>query len=123
MWRLADQVLERLNSTSCRLCPEGDRPPISSEQLLLALLLQAIYGIRCERMLIEHLDYNLLLRWSVGLNPNAPIWHRTTFTKIRERILNEELVARFLELLMATPEVQPLLSSEHFSIDGTPLRA
>lgn len=121
--RLADLALDRLNPTFCRLYPEGGRPSIPPEQLLLALLLQAIYGIRSERMLIEQLDYNLLFRWFVGLNPDDPVWHPTTFTKNRDRLLNEELMARFLELLMASPEVKPLLSSEHFSVDGTLLRA
>ena len=121
--RLADQALDRLNPTFCRLYPEGGRPSIPPEQLLLALLLQAIYGIRSERMLMEQLDYNLLFRWFVGLNPDDPVWHPTPFTKNRDRLLNEELMARFLELLMASPEVKPLLSSEHFSVDGTLLRA
>ena len=78
--RLADQVLDRLNQTFCQLYPEGGRPSIPPEQLLLALLLQAIYGIRSERMLIEQLDYNLLFRWFVGLNPDDPVWHPTPFT-------------------------------------------
>ena len=121
--RLADQALDRLNPTFCKLYPEGGRPSIPPEQLLLALLLQAIYGIRSERMLMEQLDYNLLFRWFVGLSPDDPIWHPTTFTKNRDRILNEELMAMFLELLLAAPEVKPLLSSEHFSVDGTLLRA
>jgi transposase len=77
--RLADQALDRLNPTFCRLYPEGGRPSIPPEQLLLALLLQAIYGIRSERMLIEQLDYNLLFRWFVGLNPDDPVWHPTTY--------------------------------------------
>jgi transposase len=121
--RLADQALDRLNPTFCKLYPEGGRPSIPPEQLLLALLLQAIYGIRSERMLIEQLDDNLLFRWFVGLNPDDPVWHPTTFTKNRDRLLNEELMAKFLELLLAAPEVKPLLSSEHFSVDGTLLRA
>jgi transposase len=121
--RLADQALDRLNPTFCRLYPEGGRPSIPPEQLLLALLLQAIYGIRSERMLMEQLDYNLLFRWFVGLNPDDPVWHPTTFTKNRDRLLHEELMAKFLELLLVAPEVKPLLSSEHFSVDGTLLRA
>lgn len=121
--RLADQALDRLNPTFCQLYPEGGRPSIPPEQLLLALLLQAIYSIRSERMLMEQLDYNLLFRWFVGLNPDDPVWHPTSFTKNRNRLLNEELMAKFLELLLATPEVKPLLSSEHFSVDGTLLRA
>jgi transposase len=121
--RLADQALDRLNPTFCSLYPESGRPSIQPEQLLLALLLQAIYGIRSERMLIEQLDYNPLFRWFVGLNPDDPVWHPTSFTKNRDRLLNEELMARFLKLLLASPEVKPLLSSEHFSVDGTLLRA
>ncbi len=121
--QLADQALDRLNTTFRRLYSEGGRPSIPPEQLLLALLLQAIYGIRSERMLIEQLDYNLLFRWFVGLNPDDPVWHPTSFTKNPDRLLNEELMARFLELLLASPAVKPLLSSEHFSVDGTLLRA
>ncbi len=121
--RLADQALDRLNPAFCRLYPEGGRPSIPPEQLLLALLLHAIYGIRSERMLIEQLDDNLLFRWLVGLNPDDPVWHPTTFTKNRDRLLNEQLMAKCLELLLASPEVKPLLSSEHFSVDGTLLQA
>ncbi len=74
MKRLADQALDRLNSTFCKLNPEGGRPSIPPEQLLLALLLQTIYGIRSERMLIKQLDYNLLFRWLGGHNPDDPLW-------------------------------------------------
>jgi transposase len=121
--RLADQALDRLNPTFCGLYPEGGRPSTPLEQLLLPLLPQAIYGIPSEQMLIEQMDYNLLFRWFVGLSPDDPLWHPTTFTKNRDRLLNEELMARFLELLLAAPEVKPLLSSEHFSVDDTLLRA
>ena len=68
---------------------------------------------------MEQLDYNLLFRRFVGLNPDDPVWHPTTFIKNRDRLLNEELIAKFLELLWAAPEVNPRLSSEHFSVDGT----
>ncbi len=74
-------------------------------------------------MLIEQLDYNLPFRWFVVLNPDAPVWHPTTFTKNRERLLNEQVMGRFLEKLMGAPEVKPLLSDEHFSVDGTLLQA
>ena len=77
--RLADQALDRLNPHFCRLYPEGGRPSIPPEQLLLALLLQAIYGIRSEWLLIEQLYYNLLFRWFIGLNPDDPVWHSTTY--------------------------------------------
>ena len=103
--RLAEQALDRLNPIFCKLCPEGRRPSIPPEQLLLTLLLQAIYSIRSKRMLIEQLDYNLLFRWFVGLNPDDPVWLPTTFTKNRDRLLNEELMAKFLELLLAAARV------------------
>ena len=87
---------------------------------MLASLLQAFYGICSERLLLEQLHYNLLFRWFVGPSPDDPIWHPTTFTKNRDRLLNERVMGRFLDKLMGAPEVQPLLSDEHFSADGTP---
>ncbi len=82
-----------------------------------------VFGIRSERLLLEQLQYTHLLRWFVGLGPDDPIWHPTTLTKNSERLLNEELMERFLNKVMAAPEVQPLLSDEHFSVDGTLLQA
>jgi hypothetical protein len=73
--------------------------------------------------LLEQLHYNLLYCWFVGLSPDDPIWHPTTFTKNRERLLNDQVMGRFLEKLMGAPEVKPLLSDEHFSGDGTLLQA
>jgi len=72
---------------------------------------------------MEQLDYNLLFRWFVGLNPDDPVWHPTTFTKNRDRLLNEKLMIKFLELLLAESEVRPLLSSDRFPVDGTLLGA
>jgi transposase len=72
---------------------------VPPEQLLLASLLQAFYGIRSERLLLEQLHYNLLFRWFVGLSPDDPIWHPTTFTKNRDRLLNEAVMGKFLEKL------------------------
>ncbi|CAK6688276.1 hypothetical protein IFHNHDMJ_00370 [Synechococcus sp. CBW1107] len=121
--KLADQALDRLNPTFCELYAAEGRPSVPPEQLLLASLLQAFYGIRSERLLLEQLHYNLLYRWFVGLSPDDPIWHPTTFTKNRERLLNDDVMGRFLEKLMGAPEVKPLLSDEHFSVDGTLLQA
>lgn len=121
--KLADQALDRLNPTFCQLYASDGRSSVPPEQLLLPSLLQAFYGIRSERLLLEQLDYNLLFRWFVGLSPDDPIWHPTTFTKNRERLLNEQVIGKFLEKLMAAPEVKPLLSDEHFSVDGTLLQA
>ena len=91
--------------------------------MLLALLLQAIYGLRSERLLLEQLDYNLLSRWFVGLAADAPVWHHSSFSKNRERLLNERVLALFLETLLGMEEVKPLLSNEHFSVDGALLQA
>ena len=121
--KLADQALDRLNPTFCKLYTAEGRPSVPPEQLLLASLLQAFYGIRSELLLLEQLYYNLVLRWFVGLSPDDPIWHPTTFTNNRERLLNEQIMGRFLEKLLDAPEVKPLLSDEHFSVDGTLLQA
>ena len=121
--KLADQALDRLNPTFCRLYASEGRPSVPPEQLLLASLLQAFYGIRSERLLLEQLHYNLLFRWFVGLSPDDAIWHPTTFTKNRDRLLTDDVMGLFLEKLMGAPEVQPLLSDEHFSVDGTLLQA
>jgi hypothetical protein len=82
-----------------------------------------VFVIRSERLLLEQLHYNLLFRWFVGLSRDAPVWHPTTFTMNRERLLNEQVMGKFLEKLMGAPEVKPLLSDEHFSVDGTLLPA
>jgi len=104
--KLADQALDRLNPTFCELYDAEGRPSVPPEQLLLVSLLQAFCGIRSERLLLEQLHYNLLFRWFVGLSPDDPIWHPTTFTKNRERLLNDDVMGRFLEKLMAAPEVK-----------------
>jgi transposase len=120
--KLADQALDRLNPTFCKLYASEGRPSVPPEQLLLASLLQAFYGIRSERLLLEQLHYNLLFRL-VGLSLDDPIWHPTTFTKNRERLLNDQVMGKFLEKLMGAPELKPLLSYEHFSVDGTLMQA
>ena len=109
--KLADQALDRLNPTFCALYASDGRPSVPPEQLLLASLLQAFYGIRSERLLLEQLHYNLLFRWFVGLSPDDPIWHPTTFTKNRERLPNDDVMGRFMEKLMGAPEVKPLLAT------------
>ena len=100
-----------------------DRPSIPPEQLLSALLLQVFYGIRSERQLMEQLDYNLLYRWFVGLSPDDPVWDPTVFTKNRDRLQNGDVFAKFMNKLLTHPQVKPLLSDEHFSVDGTLIEA
>src|SRR5213082_395275 len=99
------------------------RPSIPPEQLLSALLLQVFYGIRSERQLMEQLDYNLLYRWFVGLSPDDLVWDPTVFTKNRDRLQSGEVFAKFMTKLLNHPQVKPLLSDEHFSLDGTLIEA
>jgi transposase len=120
---LVRDVLRDLNRTFGRLYSSEGRPSIPPEQLLSALLLQVLYGIRSERQLMEQLDYNLLYRWFVGLAPDDPVWDPTTFTKNRTRLENGEVFAKFMAKLLNHPEVKPLLSDEHFSVDGTLIEA
>ena len=93
---LVRDVLKELNRSFSRLYAKEGRPSIPPEQLLSALLLQALYGIRSERQLMEQLDYNLLYRWFVGLSPDDPVWDPTSFTKNRDRLLGGEASDTFL---------------------------
>lgn len=116
-------VLGELHGDFARLYASAGRPSIPPEQLLSALLLQVFYGIRSERQLMEQLDYNLLYRWFVGLDADAAVWVPTTFTKNRERLQQGDIFQRFMTVLLHHPQVQPLLSDEHFSVDGTLIEA
>lgn len=120
---LVRSVLGEMNRSFSRLYAQEGRPSIPPEQLLSALLLQALYGIRSERQLMEQLDYNLLYRWFVGLSPDDAVWHPTSFTKNRDRLLHEAAFETFMDKLLNHPEVKPLLSDEHFSVDGTLIEA
>src|SRR5260221_2572266 len=120
---LVRDVLGELNRSLTRLYASEGRPSIQPEQLLSAMLLQVFYGIGSERQLIEHLDYNLLYRWFVGLSPDDRVWDPTVFTKNRDRLQNGEVFAKFMTKLLNHPQVKPLLSDEHFSVDGTLIEA
>jgi transposase len=120
---LVRDVLGELNRCLSKLYSSEGRPSIAPEQLLSALLLQVFYGIRSERQLMEQLDYNLLYRWFVGLSPDDPVWDATVFTKNRHRLQNSEVFAKFMNKLLNHPQVRPLLSNEHFSVDGTLIEA
>ena len=98
------------------------RPSIPPEKLLRALLLQVLYTVRSERMLMEQLDYNLLFRWFVGLNIDDPVWDATVFTKNRERLLRGEVATTFFAEVLAQARDRDLLSAEHFTVDGAPNR-
>jgi transposase len=117
------EVLGELNRSFGKLYASEGRPSIPPEQLLSALLLQVFYGIRSERQFMEQLDYNILYRWFVGLAPDERVWDPTTFTKNRERLQNGEVFTKFMTSLLNHPQVKPLLSVEHFSVDGTLIEA
>jgi transposase len=121
--RLVRDVLRELSQSFSRLYASEGRPSVPPEQLLSALLVQVFHGIRSERQLIEQLNYNLLFRWFVGLSPDDPVWDATTFTKNRERLQTGDVFQKFMTKLLRHPEVEPLLSDEHFSVDGTLIEA
>jgi transposase len=95
------------------------RPSIAPEMLLRAMLLQAFYSVRSERQLMERLEFDLLFRWFVGLGIDDPVWDHSTFSKNRDRLLDGEIAAKFLNAVLMQPGVRRLLSNEHFSVDGT----
>jgi transposase len=99
------------------------RPSIAPEKLLRATLLQAFYSVRSERQLMERLEFDLLFRWFVGIGVDEPVWDHSTFSKNRDRLLEGAVAARFLSTLIAHPKVKRLLSTEHFSVDGTLVQA
>ncbi|HJZ70206.1 MAG TPA: IS5 family transposase, partial [Vicinamibacterales bacterium] len=99
------------------------RPSVPPEQLLRALLLQVLYTIRSERLLMEQLDYNILFRWFVGLSLDEPVWDPTTFTKNRDRLLRGDVAAAFFDAVVLHADSKRLLSDEHFTVDGTQLEA
>src|SRR5918994_43986 len=120
---MVDAVLGRLWPDFEKLYSHTGRPSIPPERLLRALLLQVLYSIRSERLLMEQLDYNLLFRWFVGLSPDDRVWDATSFTKNRERLQQGKVFDKFMVRLLEQPEVKPLLSDEHFSVDGTLIEA
>ena len=120
---LVRDVLKDLSYSLGRLYSHEGRPSIPPEQLLSALLLQVFYSIRSERQLMEQLDYNLLFRWFVGLSPDDPVWDATTFTKNRERLQQGDVFQKFMAKLLCHEKVKPLLSDDHFSVDGTLIEA
>jgi transposase len=119
----ADTALEALSEDFSRLYSGMGRPSIAPEMLLRAMLLQAFYSIRSERQLMERLDFDLLFRWFVGLGVDDPAWDHSTFSKNRDRLLEGEIAAKFLAAVLAQPKVKRLLSSDHFSVDGTLIEA
>ena len=121
--RMTDQALQRLSPRFERMYADIGRPSIAPEKLLRALLLQVLYTIRSERMLLEQLDYNLLFRWFVGLNMDDAVWVPTVFSKNRDRLLEGAVAEAFFDEVLREAGEQELLSEEHFTVDGTLLEA
>jgi transposase len=116
---IVDEALEVLSPEFERLYSKIGRPSIPPEKLMRALLLQAFYTIRSERQLMEQLNYNLLFRWFVGLSMDAPVWDASVYSKNRDRLIEGEIAARFLNAVMQGERIKKLLSDDHFSVDGT----
>lgn len=120
---LVNAALERMAPAFAKLYAPIGRPSIAPEKLLRALLLQALFSVRSERQLMEQLTYNMLFRWFVGLSMEAPVWDVTVFTKNRDRLLDGDIARAFLGATLGDPRIAPLLSDEHFSVDGTLIEA
>ena len=120
---MVDEVLSRLSRRFDSMYAKVGRPSIAPEKLLRAQLLQMLYSIRSERLLMEEMDYNLLFRWFVGLNADDPVWDATVFTKNRDRLLQADVAKEFLGEVVAQAEAKGLTSDEHFTVDGTLLEA
>lgn len=116
---LTDAALTELSPRFRRLYSAIGRPSIPPEQLLRALLLQVLYSVRSERLLMEQLNYNLLFRWFVGLGMDEPVWDHSTFSKNRDRLLEGQIAQAFFDVVVAAARAQRLLSDEHFTVDGT----
>ena len=120
---MADRALEALSPVFNRMYVAFGRPSTAPEKLLRALLLQVLYTIRSERMLMEQLEYNLLFRWFVGLNMDEPVWVPTVFSKNRDRLMEGDVAQKFFDQILGQAEAANLTSDEHFSVDGTLIEA
>ena len=120
---MVDEALKAMDGRLEEIYPEDGRKSIPPERLLRALLLQMLYSIRSERMLMEQMEYNLLYRWFVGLSMNEEVWHPTVFTKNRDRLLEGEIAEEFFRVVLRQARRKKLLSDEHFTVDGTLIEA
>jgi len=119
----ADQILDGLSDTFDKMYSSVGRRSVAPEKLLRALLLQVLYSVRSERLLMEELNYNLLFRWFVGLNMDDAVWHPTVYSKNRDRLLEAEVARKFFDGVVAEARQLDLMSDEHFTVDGTLLEA
>jgi transposase len=123
LWTISQRVLEKLSPEFDKLYSDLGRQSIPPERLLRALLLQTLYTVRSERLLIEQLDYNLLFRWFVGLNMDEAVWNATVYSKNRERLLKGDIAVKFFTAVLDEAREANLLSDEHFTVDGTLIEA
>ena len=121
--QMVDEALKGLSARFDEIYGEDGRASIPPERLLRALLVQLLYSVRSERMLMEQLEYNLLFRWFVGLSANEPVWHPTVFSKNRDRLLEGAVAEEFFTLVLEQARGKKLLSDEHFTVDGTLIEA
>ena len=119
--KMVDEILKEMSPQFAKLYSNVGRPSIAPERLLRSLLLQIFYSVRSERMLIEHLQYNLLFRWCVGMEMDEELWNHAVFSKNRERLLNEEIAEGFFRRVIE--RAKPFMSDEHFTVDGTLIEA
>ncbi|PZX36713.1 transposase, partial [Roseinatronobacter thiooxidans] len=117
--QVVNDALTSLDAEFEALYTDFGRPSIPPERLIRASLLQILFSVRSERQLMEQMDYNLMFRWFVGLGIDDPVWVPTVFTKNRDRLLSTEMSRKVMAAILAHREVAPLLSDEHFSVDGT----
>jgi len=120
---MVDEVLGKLSPEFDRMYAKQGRPSIAPERLLRAQLLQMLYSVRSERLLMEEIDYSILFRWFIGLNLDEEVWDATTFTKNRDRLLEAHVARQFLAEVVELARARSLVSDEHFSVDGTLLEA
>ncbi len=120
---VVNEALGTMEEAFAPLYARVGRPSIAPERLLRAMLLQAFYSIRSERQLMERLEYDLLFRWFVGLGIDDAVWDHSTFSKNRDRLLEGDIATTFLSAILNQPRVKRLLSSDHFSVDGTLVEA
>ena len=121
--KMCDEALTVLSGKFDELYSHTGRPSIPPEQLLRGLLLQVLYTIRSERLLMEQLDYNLLFRWFVGLQMDEEVWDATVFCKNRDRLIAGDVAQGFFHAVLEQARAARLLSDEHFSVDGTLVQA
>ena len=120
---MTDRVFAELAPRFTKMYSDIGRPSIPPEQLLRALLLQSLYTVRSERLLMEEIDYSVLYRWFVGLSMDDPIWSPTTFSKNRDRLLASDIASAFFDAVLGQADEAGLLSDDHFTVDGTLLEA